>query len=82
MDVGALGTGDAGTLDRLARLQLAAHRAGARIQLRNASAGLVDLLAWAGLTDVLPAGAGSGLEPDRLVEEREEVLVDEEVDAR
>jgi hypothetical protein len=81
MDVSALGHPDARTLERLARLQLAALRAGVRIQLHNASADLVDLVVWAGLADVLPAGAGSGLEPKRLVEEGEELLVDEEVDA-
>jgi len=45
---------DAVTADALARLQLAAHRHGCRVQLLNASADLVELLAFLGLEDVLP----------------------------
>jgi ABC-type transporter Mla MlaB component len=45
---------DAVTVDALARLQLAARRHGCRVQLRNASGGLVDLLAFMGLDAVLP----------------------------
>jgi hypothetical protein len=64
----------------LVRLQLTAHRLGASIRLHNPCAELVDLLALLGLSDVLPVIVESGVEPDRLVEEREQVLVDEEVD--
>jgi ABC-type transporter Mla MlaB component len=44
---------DAVTVDALARLQLAARRQGCRIQLRNASHDLLDLVAFMGLCDVL-----------------------------
>jgi len=44
---------DAVTVDALARLQLAARRCGCRIQLRNASCDLLDLVAFMGLRDVL-----------------------------
>ena len=45
---------DGVTVDALARLQLAARRAGCRVRLRNASAELLDLVAFLGLEDVLP----------------------------
>lgn len=45
---------DAVTVDALARLQLAARRRGCDVRLRHASAELLDLVAFMGLTDVLP----------------------------
>ena len=45
---------DAVTIDALARLQLAARRTGCQVRLRHASPELVDLVAFMGLTDVLP----------------------------
>jgi ABC-type transporter Mla MlaB component len=45
---------DAATVDALARLQLAAKRVGRRVRLRNASADLLELVAFMGLADVLP----------------------------
>jgi ABC-type transporter Mla MlaB component len=45
---------DAVTVDALARLQLAARRNGCQVRLRNASDELVELLAFMGLSDVLP----------------------------
>ena len=45
---------DAVTVDALARLQLAARRQGCRVRLRNASPALLELVAFMGLTDVLP----------------------------
>jgi hypothetical protein len=57
---------DAGTVDRLGRLQLAAQRRGAELLLRHASAELLDLIAFAGLGEVLR------VEPSREAEEREE----------
>jgi ABC-type transporter Mla MlaB component len=45
---------DAVTVDALARLQLAARRHGCQVRLRNASSELVELVAFMGLTDVLP----------------------------
>jgi len=52
-DVGALASPDACAIDMLARLQLAARRAGSTIVLRNASAELQELVSFAGLSDVL-----------------------------
>ncbi len=45
---------DAVTLDALARLQLAARRRGCEVQLRHASAALLELVALMGLANVLP----------------------------
>ena len=45
---------DAVTVEALARLQLAAKRTGCRVRLRNASAELLELVAFMGLEDVLP----------------------------
>lgn len=45
---------DAVTVDALARLQLAACRHGCRVRLRHASAELGELVAFMGLSDVLP----------------------------
>ena len=45
---------DAVTVDALARLHLAARRHGCRVQLRNASNELRELVAFMGLTEVLP----------------------------
>jgi ABC-type transporter Mla MlaB component len=45
---------DAVTADALARLQLAAGRRGCQVRLRSASNDLLDLLAFMGLSDVLP----------------------------
>jgi ABC-type transporter Mla MlaB component len=64
-DVGALVAPDAGTIDVLARLQLAAHRVGKEIRLRHASSELRELLAFTGLEDALP------LELEGQPEERE-----------
>lgn len=52
-DVGSVEP-DAVTVDALARLQLAAHRRGCEVRLRNASPSLLDLVALMGLTHVLP----------------------------
>ena len=45
---------DAVTVDALARLQLAAHRQGCLVRLRNASDELRELVTFMGLSDVLP----------------------------
>jgi len=83
VDVSALTEPDPVILDALVRLQLAAQRLGASIRLQNPCPELVDLLALVGLSDVLPVDCdGSGVEMDRQVEDREQVLVDEEVDTR
>jgi ABC-type transporter Mla MlaB component len=48
---------DAVTVDVLARLQLAARRSGCEVRLRNAGDELVELVAFMGLHDVIPATA-------------------------
>ena len=45
---------DAVTVEALARLQLAAQRYGCRVTLHNASAELLELVAFMGLRDVIP----------------------------
>jgi ABC-type transporter Mla MlaB component len=45
---------DAVTVDALARLQLAARRLRCQVRLRHASEDLIDLVAFMGLTEVLP----------------------------
>jgi ABC-type transporter Mla MlaB component len=66
---------DAGTVDALARLQLAARRAGVELRLRHVPKELRELLAFTGLSGVLR------LEPVGKAEEREELLrVEEERD--
>jgi ABC-type transporter Mla MlaB component len=44
----------AGSVDALARLQLAARRTGCQVRLRNASPELLRLVDFLGLSDVLP----------------------------
>jgi ABC-type transporter Mla MlaB component len=44
---------DAVTVDALCRLRLAARRTGCRVRLRHAPAGLCQLIAFMGLTDVV-----------------------------
>jgi hypothetical protein len=52
-DVGGI-VPDAVTVDALARLQLAARRNECQVRLRNPTAELLELVAFMGLTDVLP----------------------------
>ena len=85
-DVGRLPVRDAGVIDALARLQLTAHRHGARLVLGNVSSELHDLLELAGLCDIVGAcpepPAGSVVETERQAEEREPALgIEEEGDA-
>jgi anti-anti-sigma regulatory factor len=63
---------DGVTVDALARLHLAAKRAGVELRLRHASAELNELLVFTGLSGVL------GVERERETEEREEPLGSEE----
>jgi ABC-type transporter Mla MlaB component len=79
-DVSRLVDLDAVAVDALARLQLTARRAGRSIRLRRARAELQDLLVLTGLCDELPLCPGLRLGPQRQVEDREKVRVDEEVD--
>ena len=69
-DVGHLTHPDAGTVDALARLQLAARRCGCDVKLRNANLELRRLIAWAGLDEVLLTG--SGLQGCRQTEQGEQ----------
>jgi ABC-type transporter Mla MlaB component len=46
---------DAVTVEALTRLQLGARRLGCQVRLQHASAELLDLVAFMGLEDVLPA---------------------------
>lgn len=57
---------DATSIDRIAKLQVAARRAGAELSLRDPSDALCDLIAFVGLVDVLR------VEPKRHAEEREQ----------
>jgi ABC-type transporter Mla MlaB component len=64
---------DAVTVDALARLQLAARRAGCQVRLRNASEELQELVSFMGLEDVVLC-----VEPGGEPEEREQRLRVEE----
>ena len=55
VDLAELGDADLRTVDALARLVLAATRAGTRLQLRRPPARLAELLELAGLAGVLVA---------------------------
>ena len=70
-DVGGIGDPDAVAIEALARLQLTARRMGSEIRLRNAGCELRDMLALAGLTEVVPCGAELGLEPGGKAEQGE-----------
>ena len=63
---------DCVTVDALARIHLAARRAGVDLDVRHASPELKELLVFTGLSGVL------GVEPRREPEEREELLGREE----
>lgn len=57
-DVGGLAGCDAVVVDALARLKLIARRNGSDMQVRAASRDLTELLAFVGLSDVLPIAPG------------------------
>jgi hypothetical protein len=71
VDVSALAP-DAGVVDALARLQLAARRRGLETRLLGAAVELLELIAFVGLAEVLC------VEPGRQPEEREQRLGVEE----
>lgn len=80
-DVGAIVAPDAVTVDALARLQLTAKRMGCEVRIRQASPELQNLLAFMGLSGVVPLSDRSGLEARRQTKEREQrVSVEEERD--
>jgi hypothetical protein len=60
-DVGRIMAPDAVTVEALARLQLTARRLGRDIRICRASRRLRDLVAFVGLSDVLPLSALSAL---------------------
>jgi hypothetical protein len=64
-DVGRL-PADAETIDKLAKLQVAARRVGVELVLRNASSSLCELISFVGLADVLR------VEVQRETEQREQ----------
>ena len=81
-DVARLADADMATVDALARLALRARRLGCAVTLRDPSMELLELLGLAGLGEVLPCAADSGLEVIGQPEEREEPLgVEEERNA-
>ena len=72
---------DIGTIDALARVALRARRLGCAIGLRGAPPELLELLAFAGLSDVLPCDPSSPVEVTGQPEQREEPLgIEEERD--
>ncbi|WAL97492.1 STAS domain-containing protein [Streptomyces sp. Je 1-369] len=66
-DVGAVTTADFATVDAIARLHLAARRAGGRIRLRNPAPALLALLGLVGLVELL----GLVVEMEGHAEQRE-----------
>lgn len=77
------GRPDLSVVDELARLQLAARRLGCSIQLRHPSGPLGDLLALAGLAEVIAGSEGperSVVEVGREAEEDEEVGIQKAVE--
>ena len=71
LDVSALAA-DLLTVDALARLELSARRHGRRLQVRDASGELRDLIELVGLNEVLR------VEPERKAEQRENAVGVEE----
>jgi STAS domain len=69
---------DVVAIELLARLQLAARRAGRRVLVGHGSASLQDLLTFLGLDDVVPCRRGLPLEAGRQAEEREQAVGVEE----
>ena len=75
---------DAVAVDALARLQLAARRYHCQVRLRHASDDLLELVAFMGLSEVLPDSDSTlSAKPGREAEEREQRLgVEEERELR
>jgi len=72
---------DLATVDALARLQLIARRLGCKIELRDAPDKLREILALAGLGDVVPCAERLPVEVRGQAEQREEPRgVEEEAD--
>ena len=80
-DLASLVEPEVAAVNALARLQLTARRHGAEMRLCNVSHELHDLLAVAGLCDVVGVCPELALEAERQAEEREPALgVEEEGD--
>jgi anti-anti-sigma regulatory factor len=80
-DAARLSEASLAAISLLARLQLTARRLGGRVRVRNASPELHDLLALAGLCDVVGACPPLPVEALGQPEQREELLgVEEECD--
>jgi ABC-type transporter Mla MlaB component len=79
-DVSAVVEPDAAALEALARLHLTAARLGRSMELHHPCRKLTDILALAGLSDVLKVSAGLRLETSWQPEYREQLRVDEVVD--
>lgn len=71
-DVGLITEPDAAVLAALARLQLTARRLSCRVEIHRVQPRLRDLIAYAGLDEVLPVHRGRGVEPVRQAEQREQ----------
>lgn len=81
-DVGALVEPDVGTVDALARLTLTARRLGCQVRLRDTSRELQQLLALAGLDDVVLRSAELRPGPRGQTEQRKQACgVEEEVES-
>lgn len=86
-DVGSLQDADEVAFEVLARLQLEARRHGLAVELRNASPNLLALIELFGLRDALPCecsavDGGRQVDVHRQVEQREQLGIHEERDAR
>jgi hypothetical protein len=70
---------DLAVVEALARLQLSARRLGCSIRVRDACASLLELLALAGLGDVVPCVPALGVQAGGQPEGGEQAGVDEVV---
>jgi ABC-type transporter Mla MlaB component len=82
-DVAAVVDPDLSTIEALTRMQLTARRLGGQVRLHDAPSALQELLAFAGLADVVPLTPGLPVgRPSGQTEEREQRLrVEERVEA-
>jgi hypothetical protein len=80
-DVSGLTDADLATVDDLARLQVITRRLGISLELRDAPGELRELLAFAGLGDVVRCRDPLPVEPRRQPEQRKEPgRIEEEAD--
>jgi ABC-type transporter Mla MlaB component len=83
IDLGAVASPDAVTIDAMARLALVARRLGCRVRLRDVPDELRQLLAFTGLAAAVAdvRSVGRTLEPQRQTEQREDAFhVEEEAE--